>query len=209
MKHILKNQSIQAGITLAAVAFVTFGTGSALAAKPTPGIAFSKADISIETKSSEVLHVEAGSLVCSFRETGLAPLALVSYECNAAAAAVVEGCFFKNKFVPDAGIETTVGLDVSNVEPGHDAELFLANNSGAINGEVITAIPEAPHTPGGGHLCPEPLEQGVIAARWCGTSLTDTTNDIVGAAVSELFEVLARGVAVEVPSCAEMLAPAP
>ena len=202
MKHIFKNQFRLAGIVLAAAASATFVTGTALAAPPTPGIAFAKADISIETRGEE-----AGSLVCSFRETGLGPLALVSYECNADAAAVVEGCFFKNKFVADAGTETTVGLDVTNVEPGHDAEVFLANNSGAINGEVITAIPEAPHTPGGGHLCPEPLEQGIIAARWCGTSLTDTTNNIVGAEVSELFEVLARGVAVAVPSCAEMLAP--
>ena len=55
--------------------------------------------------------------------------------------------------------------------------------------------------------CTESLEQGVIAARWCDMSLTDTSNGIVGATETELFEVFARGVAVTVPSCNEMLAP--
>ena len=201
MKHILNNQSKLAGIAFAAVASATFVTGTALAAPPPDEISFAKASIDIETRGEE-----AGSLACSWRETGLAPLALVSYECNAAAGAVVEGCFFKNKFVPDAGTEETVQLGITNVEAGHEAELFLANNSGAISGEILVA-PEAPHTPGGGHLCPEPLEQAVIAARYCGMSLTDTTNNIEGTTELELFEVLARGVNVEVPTCAEMLAP--
>ena len=83
MKHILKNQSKQVGIALATVAFVTFGTGTALAAPPPDEISFAKASIDIEPRGEE-----AGSLACSFRETGLAPLALVSYECNAAAGAV-------------------------------------------------------------------------------------------------------------------------
>ena len=211
MKHTLNNQ---ASIALkAAVVFTMFGTGSALADPPTGEIVFSKADISIATRDSEAQEIAAGDLACSFRETGLNPFALVSYECRADAAAVVEGCFFKNKLVPTGAdgeplIERTVGLDVTNVEPGgHEAEIFLANNSGAINGEVITAIPEAPHVPGGGHLCPEPLEQGVIAARWCGASLTDTTNNIVGATVNELYEEFVRGTTVTVPSCEEMLAP--
>ena len=209
MKHILKNQFKQASLVLAAAAFATFGTGTALAAPPTGEIAFAKADIDIATRTSEAQEIAAGDLVCSFRETGLLPFDLVSYECKAAAAAVVEGCFFKNKFVAAAGTETTIGYDVSNVEAGHEAEVFLANNSGAVRGEVVTAIPEAPHTPGGGHLCTEPLEQGVIAARWCEMSLTDTTNNIVGTTELELFEVLARGVGVAVPTCDEMLSPAP
>jgi len=206
MKHILKNQSMWAGITLAAVAFTTFVTTSALAAPTPKPLTFAKADISIETKSGGgEEESEAGSLVCSWRETGLGPLALVSYECNAAAGAVVEGCFFKKKFVADAGTETTVQLDITNVEAGHDPELFLANNSGAISGEILLA-PEAPHGGGGGgHLCAEPLEQAIIAARYCDMSLTDTTNNLVGAQVTELFEVLARNVNVTVPSCAEML----
>ena len=209
MKHRLKNQSKLAGIAFVAVASATFVTGTALAAPPTGEVEFAKASIDIATRTSEAQEIVAGDLVCSFREIGLNPFALVTYECKAAAAAVVEGCFFKNKFVADAGTETTVGLDVTNVEIGHEAEVFLANNSGAINGEVVTAIPEAPHTPGGGHLCPEPLEQGVIAARWCGASLTDATNDIVGATVNELYEEFVRGTTVTVPSCEEMLAPAP
>ena len=200
MTNILKNQSKQVGIALATVAFVTFGTGTALAAPPTGEISFAKASIDIEPRGEE-----AGSLACSWRETGLAPLALVSYECNAAAGAVVEGCFFNNKFVPDAGTETTVQLGITNVQAGHETELFLANNSGAISGEILVA-PEAPHVPGGGHLCAEPLVQEVIAARYCDMSLTDTTNNIVGATELELFEVLARGVNVAVPTCAEMLA---
>ena len=209
MIYTLKNQSRRAGIALAAVASATFVTGTALAAPPTGEPGFARADISIATRDSEAQEIAAGDLACSFRETGLGPFALVSYECKAAAAAVVEGCFFKNKFVAAAGTETTVGLDVSNVEAGHEAEVFLSNNSGSINGEVITAIPEAPHGGGGeAHLCTEPLEQGVIAARWCDMSLTDTTTNggIVGATETELFEVFARGVAVTVPSCAEMLA---
>jgi len=213
VKHTLNNQSKSskwAGIAVAAAAFATFGTGTALADPPTGEIAFAKADISIATRTSEAQEIAAGDLVCSFRETGLLPFDLVSYECNAAAAAVVEGCFYKNKFVAAAGTETTIGYDLSNVEAGHEPELFLANNSGAIRGEVITAIPEAPHGGGGeAHLCTEPLEQGVIAARWCGMSLTDTTNGILGATEVELFEVFARGVNVAVPSCGEMLAPAP
>lgn len=201
MKHTLKNQFGRSGIALAAIAFLTFGTATALAAPPTGAPAFAKADISIEPRGEG-----AGSLNCSWRETGLGPLALVSYECNAAAGAVVEGCFFRNKFVADAGTETTVQLDISNVEAGHDPELFIANNSGAISGELLVA-PEAPHGGGGGHLCAEPLEVGIIAARYCDMSLTDTTNGLVGTTEVELFEVFARGVAVTVPSCAEMLAP--
>lgn len=209
MKYTINDQSMRIGIVLAAVTFVTFGSGTALADPPTGEITFAKADINIATRTSEAQEIVAGDLICSFRETGLAPFALVSYECRADAAAVLEGCFYNNKFVPDAGTEMTVGYDLSNLEAGHEAELFLANNSGSINGEVITAIPEAAHTPGSGHLCPEPLVQEVIAARWCGMSLTDITNDIVGATEIELYEVLARGVDVAVPSCDELLAPTP
>ena len=204
MKHTINNQSKstkQAGIALAVVAFATFGT--ALSAPPTGEPGFAKADISIETRGEA-----AGSLNCSWRETGLAPLALVAYECTAAAGAVVEGCFYKNKFVPDAGTETTVELGMTNVQAGHDTELYLASNGGAISGEILLA-PEAPHTPGGGHLCTEPLVQAVIAARYCDMSLTDTTNNLEGTTELELFEVLARGVGVSVPTCDEMLNPAP
>ena len=204
MKHAFDKQfksSKLAGIALAAAAFAMFGTGTALADPVPKPLTFAKASIDIEPRGEA-----AGSLNCSWRETGLTPLALVAYECKAAAGAVVEGCFYKNKFVPDAGTETTVELDMTNLEAGHDTELYLASNGGAISGEILLA-PEAPHTPGGGHLCTEPLEQAVIAARYCDMSLTDTTNDIVGTTELELFAVLARGVGVSVPTCDEMLAP--
>ena len=97
---------------------------------------------------------------------------------------------------------------MTNVQAGHDTELYLASNGGAISGEILLA-PEAPHTPGGGHLCTEPLVQAVIAARYCDMSLTDTTNNLEGTTELELFEVLARGVGVSVPTCDEMLNPAP
>jgi hypothetical protein len=199
MKYTLTKRSKRTCITLAAFAFVTFGTGTALA-DPTPKpITFAKASLDIETQGEA-----AGSLNCSWRETGLAPLALVAYECTAAAGAVVEGCFYKNKFVPDAGTEMTVAFDMTNVEGGHETELYLASNGGAISGEILLA-PEAPHTPGSGHLCPEPLEQAVIAARYCDMELRDTTNGIVGTTEVELFAVLAKGVAPPVPTCEEML----
>jgi hypothetical protein len=199
----LNNQSTRVGIAVSAVTFAIFWYGTTQAAPPPDEPTFAKASISIAPRDKEAQEIAAGDLICGFRETGLDPFALISYECKAAAAAVVEGCFFRNKFVPDAGTETTIGLDVSNVEAGHEADVYIANNSGAINGEVVTAIPESPHVPGGGHLCAEPLEVGVVAARWCDTSLTDTTNNLVGATVTELFLEFEPGV--PVPSCAEIL----
>jgi len=204
VKHAFDKQfksSKLAGIALAAAAFAMFGSGTALADPVPKPIEFAKASLDIETQGEA-----AGSLNCSWRETGLAPLALVAYECTAAAGAVVEGCFYKNKFVPDAGTETTVQLGLTNVEAGHDTELYLASNGGAISGEILLA-PEAPHTPGGGHLCTEPLVQAIIAARYCDMELRDTINDIVGTTEVELFAVLARGVAPRVPTCEEMLNP--
>jgi len=210
MKITFNNQSRKAGIALAAVTFVTFVTTSALAAPTPKPLTFAKADISIATRTSEAQEVAAGDLVCSWRETGLTPYALVSYECKAGAVAIVEACVYKGKIISDT--ELTVATDLTNAEPGHEAEVFLANNSGAVSGEVIVAA-EAPHGGGNGHveLCPnlghingpEP-EQEVVAVRWCDMSLTDTTNDLVGAQVTELFEVLAKG-AFAVPSCAEIL----
>lgn len=66
MKTTINNQSRRAGIALVAVAFVTFGTATALAAPPTSVPTFAMADIDIETRGEE-----AGSLACSWRETGL------------------------------------------------------------------------------------------------------------------------------------------
>ena len=87
MKYTLKNQSKWASIVLTAAAFSTFGAATVSAAPPSGEPAFARADISIESRGEE-----AGSLNCSFRETGLGSYALVAYECRADAAAVVEGC---------------------------------------------------------------------------------------------------------------------
>ena len=81
MKHARRNQSKRTGIALATVAFVAFGTGTALADPPTGEITFAKADINIATRTSEAQEIAAGDLICSFRETGLTPFALVTYEC--------------------------------------------------------------------------------------------------------------------------------
>ena len=203
MKHILKNQSRRAGIVLAAAAIATFGTGTALAQT------FTSVDFSIEKRTSEAQEVAAGDLNCSFRESDLGPYALVSYECKADAVAVVEGCIYKGRLISETA--SSVFTDVSNVEAGHEAEIYIAKNNGSINGTVITTIPHAAHGGGGEvNLCPhievngpEP-EQEVIAIRWCNVSLTDTTNGIEGGTATELFAEFNAGAGV-VPSCTEIL----
>ena len=165
MNPIIRHQSMRTGILFTAFTFSMCWSAATQAAPPPDEPTFAKASISIAPRDKETQEIAAGDLICSFRETGLGAFALISYECRAAAAAVVEGCFFRNKFVPAAGTEVTIGLDVSNVEAAHEADIYIANNSGAINGEVVTAIPEAPHVPGGGHLCAEPLEAGHLAHR--------------------------------------------
>ena len=208
MKHTLKNQAKRSSITLtAAIALAILGTGIAQAA------VFTNVDFSIEQRTNEAKEVAAGDLNCSFREKELGPFALISYDCRAAAVAVVEGCVFKNRLI--SATELTIATDVSNTEDGHEAEIFLAKQNGAINGTVITAVPEAPHGGGGGgetHLCPElgevngpEPEQEVIAIRWCNVSLTDTTTPLDGATATELFEEFNAGAGV-VPSCEEILA---
>ena len=200
------NQATPASITLAAaVAFAVFGTGAALAAPPTGVPTFVKADISIEPRG-EV----QGALNCSFRETGLGSYAQITYTCNAGAVGVREACFYKNKLVAGSPTEVSIFTDVTNVEGGHAPEALIANNNGAINGTIITAIPEAAEG-GGGHppeLCNEPWVARVVAARWCDASLTDTTNNLVGVTAGELFQEFTSGVGT-VPSCSEMLPPAP
>jgi len=202
MKHTLKSQPMRAGSILAAVASAMFITGTAQAQT------FTSVDFSIEKRTSEAKEVAAGDLNCSFRETDLGPYALVSYECNAAAAVVVEGCIYKGKLI--SATESSVLTDLSNVEAGHEAEVFIAKNNGSINGTVITS-PEVAHGGGGEtNLCPhievngpEPVQE-VIAVRYCNVSLTDTTNGVEGGTATELFEELNAG-AGAVPSCAEIL----
>jgi hypothetical protein len=208
MKHTLRNQAQRTGIALAAVAaFSALGTETALAAT------FASANISIATRASEANEVAVGDLVCSFRETGLGPYALVTYECKAAAVGVVEACVYKGKII--SATQLSVFTNVTNVEGEHGATPLLAKNNGSINGTVVTTIPEGGEGGGGGeetHLCPElgeikgpQPEQEVVAIRWCNASLTDTTNNIVGATVAELF--MSEDAAIDVPTCAEMLLP--
>ena len=205
MKHTFINQARRTGVALSsAVAFAMFGIGTVQAAT------FTSVDFDIAARTSEAKEVAAGDLICSFRESGLGPYALVTYECNAAAVAVVEGCIYKNKLI--SATELSLYTDVSNVEGGHEAEVFLAKNNGTINGSVVTTLP---HVGGGGggetHLCPELGEingpepvQEVLAIRWCNVSLTDTANNVVGGTASELFEEF-NSAAGTLPSCSEML----
>jgi hypothetical protein len=211
MKQTLKNQAKRSGIALAAVgAFAAFGT--VLAAPPAGGPTFTKASITVAPRTSEANETTAGDLNCSFTETGVGPYAQVSYECKAAVVGVVEACVYKNKIISATQLSTFT--NVSNVEGGHEAQVFLAKANGTVTGSVITAIPEAGEGGGGGeqHLCPElgeingpePTEE-VVAVRWCNASLTDTTNNIQGAAVTELFQEFYPGSTV--PSCAVLLNP--
>ena len=214
MKQTLKNQAKLSGIALAAVgAFAAFGT--VLAAPPAGGPAFARASITIAPRTSEANEVTAGDLNCSFTEAGLGPYALVAYECKAAAVGVVEACVYKNKIISATQLSTFT--NVTNVEGEHGAPVLLAKANGAITGSVTTAIPEAGEGGGGepAELCPELPETGgeggpapevaVVAIRWCNASLTDTTNNIVGATVGELFQEFFPGSTV--PSCAVLLAP--
>lgn len=204
MKHTIKHQAKRSGITLAAVvALSTLGIGSALAQS------FTKADISIAPRSSESKEVAAGDLVCSWQETGLGSYQVVTYNCGAQAVGVLEGCVYKNKLISTTVLSTFT--DVNGGEHGEGAA-FISNNSGRINGSTTTAVPES-HG-GGEGLCPEVGETGqqpeveVVAIRWCNASLTDTTNNLVGATTSELFEEFVSGGGT-VPSCTDLLSASP
>jgi len=202
MKRTATTQVKRTNITLAAaVAFAVLGTGTALAAPPTGVPTFASADISIEPRGEE-----AGGLTCSWRETGLLPIQVVTYSCEAGAVGVVTGCVYHNKLV--AGLPTELATFQDVTGEGHEGVAFLSKNNGAINGSTTTAIPEAGHGGGeGGELCVEPMVEEVLAVRWCNASLWDTTNNLQGAQVDELFLEFTSGGAA-VPSCAELL-PAP
>ena len=188
MKHTLINQAKRAGIALAAVAaFSALGTGTAQAA------AFARAEISLD---------RAGSLTCTFRETGLGAFAQISYTCGAQALGVVSGCFVKNKFVGPTSL--VIFKNVSSSEHEGEPTILLAKSNGTINATLTAEIPESE----GGEFCTEPAEARTVAVRWCNASLVDVTNNITGASVGELFEQLeSTGTSVVVvPTCAELLA---
>jgi hypothetical protein len=196
MKHTFEKQARRAGIALAAVAaFAALGPGTAQAQT------FTSVDFSIAPRSNEAQEIEAGDLVCTWRETGLAPYAVIEYSCSAEAVAVVEACVYKNQII--SATETSVFTDVTGQ---HDVAL-IAGRNGAINGSTATSPGHGGG--GGGELCPhlevngpEP-EVEVIAVRWCNASLTDTTNNILGGTAAELF--LNEDPSIIVPTCAEIL----
>lgn len=180
-------QAKRAGVGLAvAAAFAVLGSGAAQAQQ------FTSASISLDN---------AGNLQCKFRETGLGALSLVTYDCAAEGVAVVSACFVKNKFVPDS---FSVSI-VKNVT-AEESHPILAKNNGAINGAITVEVPEG----GGEAQCNEAAgaEPHTVAVRWCNSSLTDVTNNIVGATADDLLDVLLRTdlQVPPTPTCAEILA---
>ena len=181
-------------IALATVAaFTALGIGTAQAQQ------FARANISIE-KTGEA----AGGLTCSWRETGLGAYSQISYSCGATDLGVLSQCFYKNKPVGNSTPTLSVFHNVTSNEEGGGGEEggFIANNSGAINGSLTVEVPESEG--GGGEACAEPAEEVVTAVRWCNASLADTTNNITGASVAELFLQLERNATGTIPSCAEL-----
>lgn len=188
MNHTFGKQAKRAGIALAvAAAFAAFGIGTAQAQQ------FASASISLDN---------AGNLKCKFRETGLGTLALVTYDCTAEGVGVVTACFAKNKFVPGS-FAVSIVKDVTTEE----SEPLLAKNNGAIGGTITVEVPESE---GGEAQCNEAAgaEPHTVAVRWCNASLTDVTNNIVGATASDLVAIILRtgNELPPLPTCAEILA---
>lgn len=199
MKHTLKNQAQRTGITLAAVGvFAVLGTGAALAAPPEAVPTFKTASITIEPRGEA-----AGGLTCRWQETGLGSAQVVYYTCSAGAVGVLKACTYKNRVIYNSPTELDSFKDVTGEHGG--AVPFLAQQNGQINGSTTTPIPER-EVPEGAELCTAPSLEEVVAVRWCTASLTDTTNNLVGAEVGELFQEFIPGVGT-VPSCTDLLAP--
>ncbi len=216
MKHTLKYHN-RAGLVLGvATALAVLGSGTVQAQT------FNSVDFEISTRTSEAQEVSAGDLICSWRESGLGPYSAISYTCSAEAVAAVFACVYKNRIISD-----TVAVTAYNASSnghgggggGGEEEVFLANNSGRINGSTTISLeqlggpethqlcPNIGETPGQGEGGQEPSVEAV-AVRYCNMALTDTTNGIVGGTQGELFEVLQRGT-YDVPSCGELLSGAP
>lgn len=203
MKYTYGKQAQRAGIALAVVgAFAALGIGTTLAAPPPPPVpTFVNAAFSIESGNGGETAPAAGSLTCSFRETGLQPFQLITYACDAEVVGAVEGCVFKNKLV--GGSPTLLSVfQHPLVVLGGVAEGLVSNNKGFINGSVNTIVPVSGGG-AGGELCTEPAEAQVIAVRWCNVSLTDQVNNLVGGTAAELFMETFAGAAT-VPDCATL-----
>ena len=186
MKQMLKNQAKQTGIALAAVAaFAALGTGSAQAQE------FAAASITLENAGES-----AGSLNCSFRETGLIPGSQVRYDCASQYVGVMEQCMYRGKPVGNNRLYI-----YNNIHPEELAHFDVGNN-GRVRGTVITQIPQ----PGENNaiLCTAPSEVAVTSIRWCNNQLWDLTNNIQGATVAELFDQLEPSGGGSVPGCATL-----
>jgi hypothetical protein len=126
----------------------------------------------------------------------------VYYECSAGAVGALKACTYKNRVIYNSPTEVDVFKDVTGE---HGAVPFLALNNGRINGSTTTPIPHVEVPEGTPELCTEPSVEEVVAVRWCNASLTDVTNNLVGATVGELFQEFISGVGT-VPSCTDLLA---
>lgn len=188
MKHTAGNQARRAGTALAAVAaFTALGIGTAQAAD------FATADISINS---------VGFLDASFKETGLGAGASVNYTSGATDVGWMTQCFIKNK--PVANIAPK--LHVAHAADGLTTDrTLLASNRGTITSAILTAYPTAEESELIPPLCPEvegvTITEEVTAIRWCGATLTDTTNNIVGASEPTLFLQIKRNGTGTVPDC--------
>jgi hypothetical protein len=191
MKHTFGKQARRAGSALAAAgAFAVLGIGTAQAAE------FASADITIEPRGEA-----EGGLTCTWRETGVGSSQVVYYACTGGAVGALYACTYRNRVI----FNSPTQLDIfKNVTGEHGAVPFLSLKNGQINAATTTPIPTV-EAPVGQELCLAPTEQTIVAVRWCNASLTDVTNNLVGATMSELFRESFSGVGT-VPSCAELLA---
>ena len=179
MKSAFTHQAKRAGLALAAaVALSAIGVGTAQAQQ------FASATVTLD---------RFGNLECLFRETGLPPLGTVRYDCTGQYVGVLQQCILGRKAVGNPKL-----LIFQDISAGEILNLE-ANRNGQIRAALITSIPEAENA---NLLCTAPSELTTTAVRWCNNSLTDLTNNIVGAAAPELFAQLVANGAGNVPSCA-------
>ena len=199
MKHTFGKQARLACIALAAAAIVAPGIANAQAAPapaaPVTAPTFTKGSLSIETSTAG--EAATGGLTCSWQEKGLHPFQLIPYACDADVVGALQACVYKNKLVGTASSLSVVKKPLA-IDGGPVG--FVSNNKGNINGTTTTAVPVEAES-----LCTEPAVAQVVAVRWCNASLTDTTNNLVGATASELFQQFYSGVG-SVPTCAQLLA---
>jgi hypothetical protein len=186
-KHTLTHQAKRTGIVLAVVgAFSALGIGTAQAQE------FSTAALTINS---------VGFLECAFKETGLGAGAAVNYTCGATDVGWLSQCFVKGKPVSNIAPRLHVAHNQTT------AQTLFAIRRRTLTGSILTAFPteeEEFQEP----LCPESeavvITEEITAIRWCNASLADTTNNILGASVSELFLQMKRNGASNVPDCATL-----